>query len=213
MTYLNDQILGSLREARQRKGFSQRELSAKSGVPQSHISKIENGAVDLRVSSLVALARVLDLELELVPKKTVPAVKSIVRSSTSADVANTQKLIQREMDQYKQAIASINQIPSIANSDLAKLRKALADIDRFKLDNSALKVIASSRNAIEEAMRQIPVNQLREAMEVTVQEAMKKAARQMTALRNSLAHVSHGSHLQEAKTSLPAYSLDGGDDD
>ena len=30
---------------------------------------------------LVALARVLDLELELVPKKAVPAVKSIVRSS------------------------------------------------------------------------------------------------------------------------------------
>jgi transcriptional regulator with XRE-family HTH domain len=81
MTYLNDQTLKSLREARQRKGFSQRELSAKSGLPQSHISKIESGAVDLRVSRLVALARVLDLELELVPKKAVPAVKSIVRSS------------------------------------------------------------------------------------------------------------------------------------
>lgn len=85
MTYLNDQILKNLREARQRKGFSQRELSAKSGVPQSHISKIESGAVDLRVSSLVALARVLDLELELIPKKTVPAIRSIVRSSTNDD--------------------------------------------------------------------------------------------------------------------------------
>lgn len=88
VTYLNDQILKNLRDARHRKGFSQRELSAKSGVPQSHISKIENGGVDLRVSSLVALARVLDLELTLVPKKAVPAVKSIVRSSTSADVAS-----------------------------------------------------------------------------------------------------------------------------
>jgi transcriptional regulator with XRE-family HTH domain len=80
MTYLNDQIVKNLREARLRKGFSQRELSAKSGVPQSHISRIESGAVDLRVSSLIALARVLDLELELVPKNAVPAVKSIVRS-------------------------------------------------------------------------------------------------------------------------------------
>ena len=53
-----------------------RELSAKFGVPQSHISKIENGAVDLRTSSLVALARVLDLELELVSKKTVPGAAS-----------------------------------------------------------------------------------------------------------------------------------------
>lgn len=88
MTYLNEQILKSLKDARKRKGLSQRELSAKSGVPQSHISKIESGGVDLRVSSLVALARVLGLELELVPRQTVPAVKSIVRSSVSADVGN-----------------------------------------------------------------------------------------------------------------------------
>jgi transcriptional regulator with XRE-family HTH domain len=212
MTYLNDQILENLREARKRKGFSQRELSAKSGVPQSHISKIESGAVDLRVSSLVALARVLDLELELVPRKTVPAVKSIVRSSTSADVANTHKLIQREMDQYKQTLASINQIPSIANRDLEKLSKAVADIDRFKLDNSALKSIASSRRAIEEAMKQSPVNQSKEAIDQSIgaQEAMKKAVRLMSALRNSLAH---GNHFKEAKASLPAYSLDRGDDE
>lgn len=85
MTYLNEQLLKSLRQARKRKGLSQRELSARSGVPQSHISKIESGGVDLRVSSLVALARVLDLELELVPRKTVPAVKSIVRSAINAD--------------------------------------------------------------------------------------------------------------------------------
>ncbi|MEI7171645.1 helix-turn-helix transcriptional regulator, partial [Pectobacterium parmentieri] len=71
----------SLREARARKGFSQRELSARSGVPQSHISKIESGGVDLRVSSLIALARVLDLELFVAPKKSVPAIKSIIRSS------------------------------------------------------------------------------------------------------------------------------------
>ena len=99
-----------------------RELSAKSGVPQSHISKIENGAVDLRTSSLVALARVLDLELELVSKKTVPAVKSIVRSSASADLATAHKMIQKEMNLYENVIASATQVSSLANSDLKKLR-------------------------------------------------------------------------------------------
>ena len=212
MTYLNDQILESLREARQRKGFSQRELSAKSGVPQSHISKIENGAVDLRVSSLVALARVLDLELELVPKKTVPAVKSIVRSSTNADLANAQKMIQREMDQYKKAIESATQVSSLANNDLDKLRKAVADIDHFKLDNSALKAIKFSRIAIEDAMRQSPVKQLNEAVEQNsdIHDEIKKAFRQMSALRNSLAH---SNPAKEAVVSMPAYSLDGGDDE
>jgi len=212
MTYLNDQTLKSLREARRRKGLSQRELSAKSGVPQSHISKIESGAVDLRVSSLVALARALDLELELVPKKTVPAVKSIVRISASADVANIQKMIQKEIDQYKKAIAAIDQIPSIANSDLETLRKAVADIDSFKLDNSVLKAISSSRRAIEEAMKKSLENPLREAVEpsVAVQEAMKKAVRQMGSLRNSLAH---SNPVKYTKASVPAYSLDGGDDE
>jgi transcriptional regulator with XRE-family HTH domain len=81
MSYVTEQILESLREARVRKGFSQRELSARSGVPQSHISKIESGGVDLRVSSLIALARVLDLELFVAPKKSVPAIQSIIRSS------------------------------------------------------------------------------------------------------------------------------------
>lgn len=84
MSYITDKILESLREARARKGLSQRELSARSGVPQSHISKIESGSVDLRVSSLIALARVLDLELFVAPKKSVPAINSIIRSAHGA---------------------------------------------------------------------------------------------------------------------------------
>ena len=78
-TYLLDQLIDTLKTAREARGLSQRDLSAKSRVPQSHISKIENGAVDLRTSSLVELARVLDLELVLVPRRAVPAVRSIVR--------------------------------------------------------------------------------------------------------------------------------------
>ncbi|MDA7853074.1 hypothetical protein N9A71_05935 [Porticoccaceae bacterium] len=93
--------------------------------------------MDLRTSSLVALARVLDLELELVSKKTVPAVKSIVRSSASADLATAHKMIQKEMNLYENVIASATQVSSLANSDLKKLRKAVADIDRFKLDKGS----------------------------------------------------------------------------
>ncbi len=81
INYTIEHIARELREAREAKGLSQRELGKKAGVPQGHISKIENGAVDLRLSSLVALARTLDLELELVPRKVVPAIKSLARSS------------------------------------------------------------------------------------------------------------------------------------
>ena len=58
-----------LKAARLAKGLSQRALSEGAGVPQSHISKIERGGVDLRHSSLVEIARALDLEVTLVPAK------------------------------------------------------------------------------------------------------------------------------------------------
>jgi len=70
-----------LKKAREEKGLSQRELAGKVGVPQGHISKTENCAVDLRLSSLVGLARALDLELALVPREFLPAVKSLAHGS------------------------------------------------------------------------------------------------------------------------------------
>lgn len=88
MAYENEHIAALLKEARENKGLSQRELAKRSGVPQSHISKIEAGAVDLRVSSLSALARALDLELVLVPRKAMPAVNSIVRSTSVRNLSN-----------------------------------------------------------------------------------------------------------------------------
>ena len=84
MGYTGEHIIAALKAARQENGLSQRELSRQAGVPQSHISKIEHGAVDLQLSSLIALARVLDLEIMSVPRKLVPAVQAIVRGSTSA---------------------------------------------------------------------------------------------------------------------------------
>ena len=75
-----------LRGARIAKKLSQRNLSQLAGVPQSHISKIESNQVDLRLSSLVALANALDLEVTLVPRKAMPAVQLISRQTAHASV-------------------------------------------------------------------------------------------------------------------------------
>jgi transcriptional regulator with XRE-family HTH domain len=83
MDYAGQHIVTALKAAREKKGLSQRALSAQAGVPQSHISRIERGAVDLQLSSLIELARVLDLEVMTVPRKLVPAVQAIVRAKTS----------------------------------------------------------------------------------------------------------------------------------
>ncbi|TWT11472.1 helix-turn-helix domain-containing protein [Reyranella sp. CPCC 100927] len=88
MTYLTQAFAKTLKDARVRKGLTQRTLSLKAGLPQSHISRIEAGKVDLQLSSLVALTRLLDLELMLVPRQAVPAVRSIVGDGGPSPPAN-----------------------------------------------------------------------------------------------------------------------------
>ena len=46
MSYESEKLAATLKAAREKKGLSQRALSAHAGVPQSHISKIESGAVN-----------------------------------------------------------------------------------------------------------------------------------------------------------------------
>ena len=79
MSYLLEKIADHLKAVRKEKGLSQRALAQLTGLPQSHISKIERGVVDMRLSSLVEIARVLELELELVPRPALPAVQAIIR--------------------------------------------------------------------------------------------------------------------------------------
>jgi transcriptional regulator with XRE-family HTH domain len=78
----------AIKEARKAKGLSQRALAKNSGIPQSHISKIETVGVDLTLSSLLALSRALDLEPVLVPRKLIPAVKSLIRTSKRVTVTS-----------------------------------------------------------------------------------------------------------------------------
>lgn len=201
MSYLNDKILKSLKMARKAKGLSQRELSAKSGVPQSHISKIENGAVDLRVSSLVALARTLDLELELVPRKTVPAVQSIVRKTINTDLMNTQRRAQEVMNNYRETINTISNIGKInlPQNELDKLKINIKDIAHLmpRINATQLEAIASSRVAIEEVLSSGYTDKI------------KKALGEIGTIRNTLAH----SKLENITKALPAYSLDNEADD
>lgn len=79
MAYTLEETVGLLKDARRKKGLSQRALSATTGLTQAHISKIENGTVDIRLSNLIELARALDLEVMLVPRNAVPVVRGLGR--------------------------------------------------------------------------------------------------------------------------------------
>jgi len=54
------------------------------GLPQSHISAIETGKVDPRLSSFIEMARQLDLEPLLVPRALVPAIQAMLAGEPGA---------------------------------------------------------------------------------------------------------------------------------
>ena len=70
----------NLRDARRTRGLTQRALGDRVGLPQSHVSKIEQGIVDLQLSSLAEMARALDLEIRLVPRPLLSAVDGVIQS-------------------------------------------------------------------------------------------------------------------------------------
>ena len=71
-------ILEQLKTARKTKGLNQSSLGKKLGLPQSHVSKIEQGGTDPRLSTVTEMARLLDRELIIIPRQLVPAIRAII---------------------------------------------------------------------------------------------------------------------------------------
>tara|TARA_B100000780_G_scaffold278926_1_gene254427 strand:- start:3278 stop:3571 length:294 start_codon:yes stop_codon:yes gene_type:complete len=73
-----------IQKARKAKGMTQGELGAKMGLPQSHISQLESGKIDMRLSSLLEISRLLDLEPMLIPRPMIPAIRAL--TSNRSDI-------------------------------------------------------------------------------------------------------------------------------
>jgi transcriptional regulator with XRE-family HTH domain len=82
MSYQSEELIREVQGQRVKAALSQRALAARSGLTQAHISQIETGRLEPGLSSFIQMARALDLEVVLVPKKLLPAVQGILRPST-----------------------------------------------------------------------------------------------------------------------------------
>ena len=74
------QLIHTLKSAREAKSLSQRALADKLGIPQSHLSKIEAGQVNVKLASFVEMARNLELEVMLITRQEVLLVKGLINS-------------------------------------------------------------------------------------------------------------------------------------
>jgi transcriptional regulator with XRE-family HTH domain len=193
MPYATTEILQNLKHARERSGLSQRDLSARIGVPQSHLSKIESGATDLRLSSLVELARALDYELVLVPRKLLPAVEAIASNAASAlsDDARERSAV---LNRAQSAAARLSRAHP-ADPDTERLGQTLRELANFQLgasDLGALRAVTDRLMKLPRGPGGLP--------------AVQRAAKQLRDLRNRIAHA-----VPDAPR--PAYALDEEDDD
>ena len=80
-------IRESIKDARGKRGWGQRELGAAVGLPQPHISAIESGEIVPRFDTLLEIVRALDLDLLLVPRSLVPVVQSLIRAQKEPESA------------------------------------------------------------------------------------------------------------------------------
>jgi transcriptional regulator with XRE-family HTH domain len=69
----------ALKAAREKRGWSQRDLASRLGIAQRHISGIESGKIVPRYDTLLELVRMLDRDILMVPRALVPVVQSLVR--------------------------------------------------------------------------------------------------------------------------------------
>jgi DNA-binding XRE family transcriptional regulator len=192
MKYTLEHIAAALKTAREAQGLSQRALSELAGVPQSHISKIEKGAVDLRVSSLIELVRILDLELVLVPRKSVPAVSSIIRSTTGV-VDPSSRAALHTLKRLREKVVALKQTAP-TSSELAQLQRQIRDLERMKISSVHL-----------ETLRAITRN-LRTKQGSQSAEDLRRILSQLRELRDRVAHDLESP--PPAEKVRPAYSLE-----
>ena len=193
MNYAGEHVIAALKAARIEKGLSQRALSQQAGVPQSHISKIEQGAVDIQLSSLIALARVLDLEVMPVPRKLVPAVQTVVRSGAS-ELLRQAESSRQTLKYFKRIRKTAARLQTPENAGArSNLQKIAGELENFRLGPHEL----------------ASVKEISEALEKTTAgpkalQAIQNAANELRRLRNALVH----KQTEPPAVIRPAYALD-----
>lgn len=188
-----ESLTETIRQARLANGWSQRDLSARTHLTQAQISRIENGEVDLQVSTLLELARSLGLDLQLVPRSAITAVGAAVRSaeerSEERSARNLLANLRRLAEEARRSAPERGDIASIASSlqDLEPLAPHLrgtfmtADLERLRIN-------------LEGFLNYPPAERPSHA------KTYRDAAARLKNLRNTLMHAPHAER--------PAYSLD-----
>jgi transcriptional regulator with XRE-family HTH domain len=191
MSYQSEELIREVHGQRVKSAMSQRALAAHSGLTQAHISQIETGRLEPGLSSFIQMARALDLELVLVPKKLLPAVEGVLRPSAdgyssenghSALFAKGERLIAKQK-KLEGSSATLDRIAEYMNFlKQVRLRK-----DDLTIVTDAIETLGLIQGSPESRAR------------------LENIATMLRNVRNRIAH--------PMEAPRPAYALNGEDDD
>lgn len=195
MSYQSENLIAQTREVREASGLSQRALSDRAGLTQSHISQIESGKMEPGLSSFIDLTRALDLEVMLVPKKLMPAVLSLVKAQATRDMhIHAGQPNDKRFARAERLVKKLKQLYG-SSADLDRIKDTLRFLRRVNLSDQEMQLVRE------------PIARL-EHYQASPQAApmVRDIAHNLQRLRNSIAH----GVGTEPKA---AYSLDDGDGD
>lgn len=195
MTYQSEYLTAQVREIREASGISQRALSERAGLTQSHISQIESGRMEPGLSSFIDLARALELEVVLVPKKLMPAVLNLVKSQATPDMyIHAGQPNDKRFARVERIIARIKHSYG-TSADLDRIGETLRFLRRANLSDQEMQLVRDLISRIE-----------RYQTSAEAAPVLRDIAQNLQRLRNSVAHPA-------PSEPRPAYSLDDGDAD
>lgn len=189
-------IAASMKAARKAKALTQKELGERIGLPQSHVSKIETGTVDIQISSLIEIARALDLEIKLVPRKALPAVEGAVRAH--ATTVETSRALATLNEQAQLAETIKTKFPDM--SEIKAFQDAIKDLPRIQFDAAALK----SLNEAFAPAREIQKMLNSQGGVAALARQIEEATATIRQFRNAQIHA----QLADAQRQIPAYRLE-----
>jgi len=194
MPYKSEHIAEQLRLAREAAGLSQRELSDRSGLTQSHISQIERGTMEPGLSSLVDLTRALDLEVVLAPRRMLPAIRSIVQSASITNDTEASTFQQKEVARFERLTIKQKQLYG-PSADLDTISASLKLLRHLPLMSDEIELLQSQAEQLK-TYQASPQSR----------DIVKDVAQTVRRLRNEAVH-------RDTRPSRAAYGLDEEDDD
>jgi transcriptional regulator with XRE-family HTH domain len=205
------QTVKLLKSARERQGLSQRALAAKIGVPQSHLSKIETGRVDIQTSSLIELARALDLELVLVPRRLLPAIAALQRQGEPDSSPEFDTRLHANLNRVLTQIEGLEVLPDKPKA-LTHLTSTLENLRPLRFGTQNGVEVQTLLDHISNTLKQI-----RRSTNPSLDKQIHKEAlltldaltRELRLIRNRMAHPGAAAPTK----AVPAYRLDPEDSD